>query len=522
MSQKINPLQPFLVKHQNSLAPLQMQSLMQLYQPIVGSTAISLYLTLLNQPLETANQSQRVLHAQLIQFMNVGISVCDEARQRLEAVGLLRTYRDRSSHDDWRYQTLLYDLQQPLDIHQFLNNPLLSTTLFKQIGDQDYYRLLRMWQVETIDADQYTEITSSFQDVFYYVKQDATEVIEASLLERQFKQQTSDAEVSVVNEQFDYAKFLRFIMSEGVEHTQLTQALKEHVLTTSKTYELDEVQMMQVVLLAINDVTDQIQLDKIKEIADKKTFFAQKRAPQMAATPETKSSENGNDSTSPRDLKMFPFDYTDAEIKQRHAELIQEFPNFTEKDIHLVVLCEQMPNDAFLVQTKAAKGGFATDNEQFYVRDLLTKTNLAPEIINFLIYYLLVIESKESVYKGDLQRTASEWQQNALKTTGHAIEYSRNKAQMKEKQQVMQAKQRTNYQPYKRRNQREEIIPDWMKNKEQNAASEKANVQMPNNQGTASQANHNLAENEEAIRARLGKLLGEDVNGNANNASNND
>ena len=64
MSQKINPLQPFLVKHQNSLAPLQMQSLMQLYQPIVGSTAISLYLTLLNQPLETANQSQRVLHAQ--------------------------------------------------------------------------------------------------------------------------------------------------------------------------------------------------------------------------------------------------------------------------------------------------------------------------------------------------------------------------------------------------------------------------------------------------------------------------
>ena len=77
-----------------------------------------------------------------------------------------------------------------------------------------------------------------------------------------------------------------------------------------------------------------------------------------------------------------------------------------------------------------------------------------------------MIESNESVYKGDLQRTASEWQQNALKTTGHAIEYSRNKAQMKEKQQVMQAKQRTNYQPYKRRNQREEIIPDWMKYKQ--------------------------------------------------------
>ena len=60
MNQKINPLQPFLVRHQYSLAPLQMQSLMQLYQPIVGSSAISLYLTLMNQHLETANQRQRI------------------------------------------------------------------------------------------------------------------------------------------------------------------------------------------------------------------------------------------------------------------------------------------------------------------------------------------------------------------------------------------------------------------------------------------------------------------------------
>lgn len=516
MSQKINPLQPFLVKHQYSLAPLQMQSLMQLYQPIVGSSAISLYLTLMNQPLETANQSQRILHAQLIQIMNVGIKACDEGRQRLEAAGLLRTYRDRTSHTDWRYQTLLYELQQPLDVNQFLRNPLLSTTLYKQIGDQNYYQLLRMWQMEPIDEEQYTEITANFEDVFYYVNRDADAEIQESIQDREFKQQSAQSEVTATQDHFEYAKFLRYIMAEGVEHTQLTQALKEQVLSTSQVYELNEVQMTQIVLLAINDVTDQIQLDKLKDIADKKTFFAQKRQ-ETAYTPAISSQKVESTTTNEqvKTNKTFPFEYTEAELKVRHATLKEGFKQFSDQDIHMLVLCEQMPNDTFLERTKQAKNGFATDSEQFFVRDLATKTTLAPEIINFLVYYLLVIERKDSVYKGDLQRTASEWQQHNIQSTGHALEFVRNKAQMQETKQA----KRTNPQAssnYNRKYRRQEVIPDWMKQQNQQAEQKAKEKTTP----TAGQAQATGAtENEQAIRARFNKLFGEDVKENAIDAS---
>lgn len=515
MNQKINPLQPFLVKHQYSLAPLQMQSLMQLYQPIVGSSAISLYLTLMNQPLETANQSQRILHAQLIQIMNVGIKACDEGRQRLEAVGLLRTYRDRTSHTDWRYQTLLYELQQPLDIAQFLNNPLLSTTLYKQIGDQNYYQLLRMWQIDSIDDEQYTEITANFEDVFYYIKRDADEEIQESIQGRQFKQQASDSEVVATQEHFEYAKFLRYIMAEGVEHTQLTQALKEQVLSTSQVYELNEVQMTQIVLLAINDVTDQIQLDKLKDIADKKTFFAQKRQETTYVPPTDGQQPEAVTQEAPSEQKMFPYEYTEAELKARHAALNEKFPQFSKQDVHMLVLCEQMPNDTFLERTKQAKNGFATDSEQFYVRDLTSKTSLAPEIINFLVYYLLVIENKASVYKGDLQRTASEWQQHNIQSTGQALEFVRQKAM---NQEIKQAKQTRNQSAgaYQRKYRRQEVIPDWMKAQDKQSAPEEkaANTQAANQTNSAE-----TSENEQAIRARLNKLFGEDVKGNAIDAS---
>lgn len=519
MNQKINPLQPFLVKHHYSLAPLQMQSLMQLYQPIVGSSAISLYLTLMNQPLETANQSQRILHAQLIQIMNVGIKACDEGRQRLEAAGLLRTYRDRMSHTDWRYQTLLYELQQPLDVHQFLKNPLLSTTLYKQIGDQNYYQLLRMWQVDPIDDEQYTEITANFEDIFYYINRDADAEIQESIQDRQFKQQTAEVEVSASQENFEYAKFLRFLMAEGVEHTQLTQALKEHVLSTSQVYQLTEVQMMQIVLLAVNDVTDQIQLEKIKDIAEKKTFFAQKRQ-ETAFVPTSDQQRAEAPSTSdlaPAD-KSFPYEYTESELKARHASLKETFSQFSDQDIHTIVLCEQMPNDTFLERTKQAKNGFSTDSEQYYVKDLATKTTLAPEIINFLVYYLLVIERKDSVFKSDLQRTASEWQQNNIQSTGHALEYARNKARVQETKQAVQAKNAKGQASggYNRKYRRQEVIPDWMKQQDKQSAQQ---VNTPSLPSAAEAPSAEMAENEQAIRARLNKLFGEDVKANENDAS---
>lgn len=507
MSLKLNPMQTFLVKHCYSLAPLQMQSLVQLYQPIVGSTAISLYLTLMNQPLETANQSQRILHAQLLEIMNVGIKACDEGRQRLEAVGLLRTYRDRTSHTDWRYQTLLYDLQQPLDIEQFLKNPLLSTTLYKQIGDQNYYQLLRMWQVEEIDGEQYTEITTNFEDVFYYVKRNTEAEIQESIQDRQFKQQTSDAEVSARQDHFDYAKFLRFIMAEGVEHTQLTQALKEQVLSTSQIYELDEVQMTQIVLLAVNDVTDQIQLDKLKDMADKKTFFAKKRQETAFTPTNTQQIAASPSPQEPVVEKEFPYEYSEAELKSRHASIKQTFPQFSEQDIHMLVLCEQMPNQAFLGRTKQAKNGFATDSELFYVRDLADKTTLKPEIINFLVYYLLAIENKDSVYKGDLQRTASEWQQNNIQSTASALEFVRNKAQMQEVKKT-QASKRPASGGYQRKYQRQEVIPDWMKQQDKQVPGQ---AKQSDAQTASQSTTEAKSENEAAIRARLNKLFGEDV-----------
>lgn len=503
MSLNINPLQPFQVRHQSTLTPLQTQSLTQLYQPIIGPHAISLYFTLLNQPLEAVQKSQRLLHAQLLQNLNVGIQVCDEARRKLEAVGLLRTYREIASHTEWQYQTLFYDLQLPLDTRQFLSHPMLSTALFNQIGDQSYYQLLKYWEIEPLDDEQYSEITTPFQQMFYYVPREADQEVAQATEKRNFKHQTAQSNLDMLNENFEYGRFLRYLMSEGIEHTQLTQALKEHVMSVSQVYQLDEMQMTQVVLLAVNDVTDQIQLDKIKEIAQKKQFFKQKRQPEvMSQASETSAGQLE---------RTFPFNYTEQELKERQVQLRKDLPSLSSEDIDLVCLCEQIPLATFLLKTKQAKGGFATDSEQFFVKDLAQKTTLPSQVINFLVYYLLIMERKDNVYKSDLQRVANEWQQQKIESPGAAIVYIRNKVKAAPASQSATKRPYTNY---GRKSKREVPIPDWMQKQTSNESKAPAT--------SGSQPTKELTENEQAIRAKLDKLFGEDVKNHAIDATTNE
>ena len=48
---------------------------------------------------------------------------------------------------------------------QLRNVRLLIDDYLNEIGDQNYYQLLRMWQIDSIDDEQYTEITANFEDV---------------------------------------------------------------------------------------------------------------------------------------------------------------------------------------------------------------------------------------------------------------------------------------------------------------------------------------------------------------------
>ncbi|WP_124057994.1 hypothetical protein [Vaginisenegalia massiliensis] len=488
----IKAFQPFQVRIQSDLAPLQVQSLLQLYQPLVGPQAVSLYMSLLNLPKENSQWSQRQIHAQLIQMLNMGIQECDQARRSLEAVGLLKTYRDLTSHVDWTNQSLVYDVMLPLDIHQFLEHPLLSTALFNQIGDQAYYQLLKYWTLEEFDLEHYSEITASFEEVFHTTNLDNYGPISESLTNQAFRHQSAQVNQMLSEDSFNYSRFLRYLMAEGIEQSQLTQALKEEVYACHQVFDLDEVQMTQLVRLALNSSTNQIELDQLKLIAQKRHYFAQQRSDKFVA--ERPEAEKELQATYPRT-------YNPSDRQQRQQALKENYPDLSAEEIDLILACEQLNCQDFLVNLKAAKGGFATDSEIYYLNDLqANKSTLPIPVLNFLIYTLLVVEKKEVLYKSNLERLASIWQEQAIQSVAQALQYVKAQdkvKQMQEKQQK-QSSQRPSWTNYSRP-KHEEAIPSWMK---QDTANE-----LPAN--PQSDASGKPINSEELIK-RLNKLSGKE------------
>src|SRR5699024_12111645 len=96
-----------------------------IYMPMVGSIAVSIYIYLHDssrkfKPLEVR------MHSEFIDEMNMTLSTFSEEIEKLEAVGLVKTYVSNDSHVD----KLIYEVKKPLDAEQFFNDQLININLF--------------------------------------------------------------------------------------------------------------------------------------------------------------------------------------------------------------------------------------------------------------------------------------------------------------------------------------------------------------------------------------------------------
>ena len=134
-------------------------TLTNLYQPIVGYKAVSLYFTLLS---EYDNQKINPIVDHSILFartqMNAGEFV--DARRALEAIGLLKTFVS----DCKGIKLYQYELYAPKTPKLFFDNTLLYGMLIQSIGETEANKLKTLYTIK--NRPEGKEITASFIEVF--------------------------------------------------------------------------------------------------------------------------------------------------------------------------------------------------------------------------------------------------------------------------------------------------------------------------------------------------------------------
>ena len=147
--EKVLPADTFIVFNKTILHDEDRKILLMLYQPIIGYQAISLYFTLWNNLDRREIFSKECTHHLLMTNMQLRLSSIVEARERLEAVGLLKTYLKKQNINNF-----VYELYSPISPYDFLNNPVLATTLFNNVGKYEYEKILEYYQVPKINLKE--------------------------------------------------------------------------------------------------------------------------------------------------------------------------------------------------------------------------------------------------------------------------------------------------------------------------------------------------------------------------------
>jgi replication initiation and membrane attachment protein len=259
MKSTILPADKFIVINKTIFNDQDRKLLMRLYQPIIGSDAVSLYFNLWSELDKMEFTSEEYTHHYLMNLLGFSIDGFVLAKAKLEAVGLIRTYVKEDSINSY-----IYELYSPLYPNDFFSNPILSTLLLSNIGKREYDIIVKNFKMPSVSLKEYKEVTSSFSDVFM-----------VSNVEKDYS--TLDLRSRSTNNLafdigFDLEECLASIPSEMLNLRSVNKGVRELLLKLAFIYDFNLETMSEVIKESLNE-KNAIDKEKIRENARKYYTF---------------------------------------------------------------------------------------------------------------------------------------------------------------------------------------------------------------------------------------------------------
>lgn len=344
-----------------------------LYQPIIGFAAVSLYLTLLDDLSKSEMMSEDQTHHHLMATMQLKLEDIVIAREKLEAVGLIKTYIKKGSINNYVY--LVYS---PISAHEFFNHPILNIVLYNNLGKKEYEKLLNYYKIPKINLKDYEEITSSFDEVFTSITGNVLEVNE-DVTKR-------DSNNIHINKGIDFNLLISSFPDNLINEKCFNKETKELINALSFTYNLTTLDMQNLVRNSINE----------KGLIDKTIL-------RKSCRDYYQFDNNGNLPTL---------------IYNKQPDYLKKPTGDSSKWAKMVYAFENLNPYQFL---KAKyKGAEPTDRDKRLIENLLVDQKLNPGVVNVLIAYVLKTNN-EQLKKSYVETIAGQLKRKNIETVEEAM-----------------------------------------------------------------------------------------------------
>lgn len=223
-----------------------------LYLPIIGPYPIMLY-NMLIIDLDTKKSSQdEFTHAHLLSSLRITSSELTEARNSLEAIGLLKTYFKEGTVNNY-----IYELYSPISAFDFFSHPMLNMILYNNVGKIEYEKLVEYFKNSKINKEGYTEITHTFNSVFKTIPATSNDIASENIRKKNKLKLSFDTSFDI--------DFLIETMPSNIDKKIFTKDLKELIISIAYLYDIDAIKMQKIICSCLNEkgTVDRTELRKV-------------------------------------------------------------------------------------------------------------------------------------------------------------------------------------------------------------------------------------------------------------------
>ncbi|MCL2522552.1 MAG: DnaD domain protein [Erysipelotrichales bacterium] len=214
-----------------SLSGTDIKTLTLLYQPLIGSQSVMLYLTILN--LLDRQVGFKELYARtLADLLNCNITQLNGFKDKLEGIGLLKTYQKDESY--------LLCLNPPMTAKDFLTSGILGEFLHRSLGDLEFNALVENFHLKQIDRKNYQEVTKTFDQVF-----EIEENLDSPKIKGFIAGKKQNKSLIVQYSGFDYQAFLNMLPKKPLKSN--LKSFEKQIIEVAYLYSLNQDELAKII-----------------------------------------------------------------------------------------------------------------------------------------------------------------------------------------------------------------------------------------------------------------------------------
>jgi replication initiation and membrane attachment protein len=419
--QEILPIDRYIVTANGLLHDYDRKVLTFLYQPLIGTACLSLYMTLWAELEENRLWAETSTHHLLMNLLGVNLKEIYDARLKLEGIGLVKSY---VKNDDGE-RSFIYELYPPLNPQQFFLDGMLNIYLYRKIGKNHFSRLKRFFSDQEIPKEEFQDVTRAFQDVFESASPGSIQYIQGISDEmepaenQRFIGRDEANPIQIDQAAFDFDLLMAGLNESLIPKKALTAKVKNIISNLAFLYGINAIEMKNLILGALNE-HDEIDIEDLRKGArDWYQFVHYDQLPSLV------------DRTQPPAFKS-----RIVEPKTKDEELIHYFENVS----------------PLKVLSDLSDGGMPPSADIKVIEEVMLSQKLLPGVVNVLIWYVMLLADKKFT-KSYVEKIAGHWARLQLKTVKEAIDYARN--------DFKESKNKKAANTAKKKPIRKELIPDW-------------------------------------------------------------